>query len=147
MEQGIVEVLERQIGQAEDMPASQAKLREHLALTKTQAERVKGCVEELGDDVSHVKSGFANLLGAVEGMSTALANDRMLKNAMASYAIEHFEIASYMAIAKAAHELGHENIAKICEAILREEQQMADWLKSQLPLVTQHVLMAGVERR
>src|SRR5215204_1969572 len=92
MEQGIVEILERQIDQAEDMPEAQAKLREHLTLTKTHADRMKRCVEQLGDNVSHVKSGIANVLGAVQGMSTVLANDKMLKNAMAAYAIEHFEI-------------------------------------------------------
>jgi ferritin-like metal-binding protein YciE len=145
MEQGIVEILERQIDQAKDMPEAQAKLREHLALTKTHANRVKSCVEQLGDNVSHVKSGIANFLGAVQGMSTVMASDKMLKNAMASYAIEYFEIAAYMANATAARELGHEDIARVCEAIMLEEQQMADWLESQLPMVTRQVLLAAIE--
>jgi ferritin-like metal-binding protein YciE len=80
-------------------------------------------------------------------MSTALANDKMLKNAMASYAIEYFEISAYMANAEAARELGHEDIAQVCETIMREEQQMADWLESQLPIVTRQVMMAAVETR
>lgn len=145
MEQGIVEILERQIDQAEDMPDAQAKMREHLTLTKTHADRVKDCVEQLGDNVSQVKSGIANLLGAVQGMSMAMANDRMLKNAMASYAIEHFEIAAYLANANAARELGHEDIAQVCESIMLEEQQMANWLESQLPMVTRHVLIEAIE--
>lgn len=142
MEQGIVEILERQIDQFEDMPDAQMKIQQHLDLTKSQAERVRGCVESLGDDISHVKSGLANFLGAVQGMSTVGADDKMVKNAMAAYAIEHFEMASYMAIIAAASEMGHEDIATICDGIIQEEMEMADWLRMQLPsVVHQHMLM------
>src|SRR5512140_105525 len=118
MEQGIVEILEKQISQFDDMPEAQMKIREHLELTKSHADRVRGCVERLGDDVSHVKSGMANVLGAVQGVSTAMANDKMVKNAMGNYAIEHFEIASYMVLVTAAREMGHEDIAMVCEGII-----------------------------
>jgi ferritin-like metal-binding protein YciE len=85
--------------------------------------------------------GVANTLGAVQGMSTAMAKDRMVKDAMASYAIEHFEIASYTAIVTAARDMGHEEIARVCETIITEEQDMADWLEMQLPMVVrQHFL-------
>jgi len=144
MEQGIVEILEKQIGQMDDMPDAQMRVQEHLELTKTQAERVKGCIERLDDNVSHVKSGLANFLGALQGMSTVLAHDKMLKNALADYAIEYFEIASYMANAEAARELGYEDIARVCETIMMEEQEMADWLEEQLPVVTRQTLRAAV---
>jgi ferritin-like metal-binding protein YciE len=150
MEQGIVEVLERQIDQAEadDMTEAAAKMREHLAMTKIHADRVRSCLEQLGEDVSQVKSGIANLLGAVHGMTTVMANDRMLKNAMGNFAIEHFEISAYLANAAAARALGHEDIAQVCEEIMQEEQEMADWLESQIPVVTRQVLMtAAVEGR
>jgi ferritin-like metal-binding protein YciE len=141
MEQGIVEILERQIGQFENMPDAQEKILQHLELSKTQAERVRACLERFGDDVSHVKSGVANMLGAVQGMSTVMAKDRMVKDAMANYAIEYFEIASYMAIVAAAREMGLEDIASVCETIITEEQDMADWLEMQLPMVVrQHFL-------
>jgi ferritin-like metal-binding protein YciE len=141
MEQVIVEILERQIGQFENMPDAQEKILQHLELSKTQAERVRACLERFGDDVSHVKSGVANMLGAVQGMSTVMAKDRMVKDAMANYAIEYFEIASYMAIVAAAREMGLEDIASVCETIITEEQDMADWLEMQLPMVVrQHFL-------
>ena len=141
MEQGIVEILERQIDQFEDMPDAQQKVRQHLELTKNQAERVRACVERLGEDVSKTKSMIANIMGAVQGMSTGMANDKAVKNALANFAIEHFEIASYMILITAAREMGHEDIAGICETIMEEEQEMAAWLEQQLPMVTrQHLL-------
>jgi ferritin-like metal-binding protein YciE len=68
---------------------------------------------------------------------------------MACYAIEYFEIASYMANAAAARELGYEDIASVCETIITEEQEMADWLEMQLPMVVrQHFLSeVNTERR
>jgi ferritin-like metal-binding protein YciE len=145
MEQGIVEILERQIEQMDDMPDAKEKIFQHLELTKTQADRVRACVERLGDDVSHVKSGLANFLGAVQGMSTWMANDKIVKNALANYAIEHFEIASYMANAAAARDLGYDDIASVCETIITEEQDMADWLEMQLPMVTRQHLLSTIE--
>ena len=144
MEQGIVEVLEKQIPQFDDMPDAQAKMRQHLALTKTQADRVRGCVERLGDDVSHVKAGIANFLGTAQGLATVMADDKTVKNAMADYAVEHFEIASHMAIAAACREMGQEDIASVCEGIIQEEREMADWLRSQLPMVVRQHMMATV---
>ena len=144
MEQGIVESLERQVGQMDDWPDAQAKVREHLELTKTHADRVKECVERLDENVSHIKSGIANVLGSLQGLSTAAAADKMLKNAMGNYAIEYFEIAAYMANAAAARELGHEDIAEVCETIMSEEQDMADWLEEQLPVITRQELRAAV---
>ncbi len=146
MEQGIVEVLEKQIPQFDDMPDAQTKIRQHLELTKTHADRVRGCVEQLGDDVSHVKAGMANFLGTVQGLSTVMADDKMVKNAMADYAVEHFEIASYLAIVAACREMGHDEIAGICETIIQEEMEMADWLKQQLPMVVrQHTFKTAVK--
>ena len=121
------------------------KIRQHLELSKTQADRVRGFVERLGDDISHIKSGIANVLGAVQGMSTVMANDKTVKDAMAAYAIEHFEIASYMAIVAARHEMGHEDIAGICEGIIQEEMEMADWLRMQLPMVVRQHMFVKIQ--
>lgn len=144
MEQAIVEILERQIGQMDEMPEAQNRIRQHLHLTKSQADRVKACVEQLGDNVSHVKSGMANVLGVVQGMSTGMANDKEVKNAMGNYAIEHFEIAAYMINAEAARELGYAEIANVCEEIILEEQEMARWLEQQLPMITRQHMMSVV---
>jgi ferritin-like metal-binding protein YciE len=144
MEQGIAEILERQIGQMDVMPEAQNRIRQHLELTKSQATRVKECVERLGDNVSHVKSGVANLLGAIQGMSTAAANDKEVKNAMGNYAIEHFEIASYMILAAAARQLDYPEIANVCETLIQEERDMARWLEQQIPIITRQHLMSTV---
>jgi ferritin-like metal-binding protein YciE len=51
--------------------------------------------------------------------------------------VENFEIASYLSLSTAAKDLGEYEIARICEAIMHEEEEMAAWIKQQLPVVTE----------
>jgi ferritin-like metal-binding protein YciE len=137
MEEGIVEVLERQVKHMDEMPDVQMRIQQHLELTRSQAERVKSCVERLGEKVSKTKSVFANAMGAMQGMGTGMAEDKVLKDALADYAVENFEIASYMSLTTAAKDVGEYEIARVCEGIMHEEEEMADWLRQQLPVVTE----------
>src|SRR5512142_2687981 len=98
MEQGLQESLERQVGHMKDLPDAQARIRQHIDQTKDQAERVKGCIEQLGGKVSHTKSALANMMGTIQGMGTGPAKDTALKDALMDYAAENFEIASYKAL-------------------------------------------------
>lgn len=140
MEQGIVEIMDKQIGQFVDMPEIQSMIRQHMELTRDQAERVRNCIEMLEADLSHVKTGMANVLDAVQGMSIAVAEDKMVKNAMINYAIEYFEIATYQVLVNTARGIGQENIAAICERIIEEEQDMAKRLEQSLPLIARRHL-------
>lgn len=137
MEEGIVETLQRQVGQMKKMPDAQAKIKQHIDVTKDQAKRVKGCIEQLGGKISHTKSALANMMGSIQGMSAGPAKDTALKDALMNFAIENFEIASYRSLAAAARQLGHQEIADTCEGIMREEEQMAQWVHQQLPKVTE----------
>jgi ferritin-like metal-binding protein YciE len=56
-------------------------------------------------------------------------------NALADYAPEHFEIACCRALSEAARHANQDHIAEVCGEILRDEQEMADWLSSQLPKI------------
>lgn len=140
MEQGVGEILERQVKQLDDVPEVRMMVQQHLEQTKSQAERVKQCVESLGESVSNGKSMMANMIGAMQGMSTAMSDDKVVKNALANHALEHFEMACYLSLSSAAKELGHDNIAKVCETIMQEEIAMANWFEKQIPLVTRHEL-------
>ena len=48
MEQSLQETMERQVGHMSGMPDAQARIRQHIDQTKDQAQRVKGCIEQLG---------------------------------------------------------------------------------------------------
>ncbi len=133
MEQGLVETLEKHRDQSEDYPDIQANIEEHLEQTKHHAELVKGCIERLGGDVSTVKDAMANMMGTMQGMMTGMAKDTLVKNGIADYAAEHFEIASYTALKAAAEEMGDQDTVAVCDQIIPEEEAMAEWLSSHMP--------------
>ena len=140
LEQSLVQVLERHVTDAKDYPQMQARLQQHLDETRRHAELVKSCIERLGSDTSTIKSGMAQIMGAMQGMSTRAAKDELIKNALADYSAEHFEIASYTSLIAAAQALGDQETAQICQQILRDEEAMQTWLVQQIPLITRELL-------
>ena len=141
MENALVQILEHQVKDAKDYPQVQAKLQQHLEQTRRHAQMVKGCVEALGGKTSAVKSGMASLFGQMQALSTGPAQDEMLKNGLADYAAENFEVASYTSLITAAQELGDQQTASVCQQILREDQEMANWLQQNLPTLTKQTLL------
>lgn len=140
MEQSISKVLENHVNDAKDYPLIQTQLQKHLEQTRDHAEIIKGCIERLGESPSTVKSGMANIAGMMGGISTGMAKDELVKNAIADYAAEHFEIASYTALITAAQDYGDADTVLACESIRQDEQEMAQWMEQQLPIVVQEML-------
>jgi ferritin-like metal-binding protein YciE len=140
MEQGIAEVLERHAADAKDHQQMYARVQQHLEETRRHAELVKSCLERMGEQPSGIKTGMASVMGAVQGMSTKMAKDELIKNTLHDYGTEHFEIACYTSLMAAAQDLGDQETAMVCQQILREEQAMAEFLFQQIPPVTVEML-------
>jgi ferritin-like metal-binding protein YciE len=140
MELGIAQVLERHAEEAKDHPQMHAGLQRHLEQTRRHAELVKGCVERMGGETSGVKSGMASVMGTVQGMTTKLAKDELIKNTLHDYGTEHFEIACYTSLIAAAENLGDQETVRACQEILRDDQAMADFLFQQIPPTTIEML-------
>lgn len=140
MEKSLVQVLENHADDVKDRPEMYRKIAQHLEQTKMHAERVRECVERLGGSVSTVKTAMGTVTGFFQGRSTGASPDELVKNALSDYAAEHFEIASYRALITAARLLGENQVVQVCEAILRDEQDMANWLEQNLPNVVQEYL-------
>jgi ferritin-like metal-binding protein YciE len=140
MELGIAQVLENHAASAADHPQMQSMLQQHLEQTRRHADLVKGCVERLGGDTSGIKTGMASVMGTIQGMSTKIAKDELIKNTLHDYGTEHFEIACYTSLMAAAETIGDQETARVCRQILGEEQEMADFLFQQIPTVTREML-------
>jgi ferritin-like metal-binding protein YciE len=141
MEQSLAQVLKNHASDArEDYPEVQSRIEEHLAETERHAERVKNCLQLLGDEPSTTKSAIGNIMGMVQGASTGMYRDEIVKNALADYASEHFEIACYRSLIAAAEEIGRTEIADVCREILRDEESMAQWYQLKIPEITRTFL-------
>jgi ferritin-like metal-binding protein YciE len=140
MEHALIHTLEQRIREAEGHPEIKARDEQHLEETRRHAELVRGCVERLGGTTSALKTGMSSAMGVVQGLSTAVARDTLMKNCLADYSAEQFEVASYTALIAGAQALGDRDTAAICEQIRREDAAMAEWLAQRLPAVAQATL-------
>lgn len=139
-EKKLVPELNAHAGQAVGLPDIQSKIQQHVAQTERHAEIVQGILEALGSDISVIKTMVGQAAGAAMGMSTSLAGDTMVKNALAEFTMEHTEIASYVSLIAAAQHLGLSQHVEPLRQILREEEAMAEWLRDQIPAITIHHL-------
>lgn len=135
MEQSITHVLENHAKDAQEHPQLQNGIQQHLEATKRHADLVKQQIERLGGSTSTVKSAMSNLMGMGQSVSTGMAKDELVKNALADYATEHMEIASYRALQAAGKELGDQELSRTCETIIADEMAMSQFLEQNLPMI------------
>ncbi|MDB6150586.1 MAG: hypothetical protein JWQ44_2034 [Chthoniobacter sp.] len=135
MERGLEITLQKQ-AQNEDLHgALRQQSATHLEETRRHAEAVKACLESLGSDTSTIKTGMAKVMETVKGLGTNFASDERVKDLLAAYASEHFEIACYKALRAGALAIGEPQIAAVCDTIIPDEENMAEWLDENLPTV------------
>lgn len=140
MEESLTHVLENHAKDASDFPEVRARNEQHRIETERHADRVKYCLSLLGEKPSSAKSAIGNISGMVQGISTGMYNDELVKNFLSDYAAESFEIACYTSLIAAAHDVGQPEIAEVCREILQDEQAQATWLLEQIPAVTRTFL-------
>lgn len=139
METGLIGVLQSHASHfSDDMPAAARRLEQHVVETQRHAQRLQECLRILDARPSGVKSTLSSVMGSIEGASTAIFRDQLVKDALADYASEQFEVGCYVALVSAATELGYPDIAQLCRANLEEDQAMAMWLLQRLPGVVAH---------
>src|SRR5688572_23832015 len=114
------------------------RLHQHVVETQQHVERVRECLRMLNASPSTVKSTLSSVIGSVEGATTALFRDQLVKDALADYASEQFEVACYTALVSAATQLGYADVARLCEQNLQEDQAMAAWVLQHIPSVVSH---------
>ena len=140
MEVSLAKVLENHAKDAKEFPEIQQRIEQHVDATKRHAKRVEDCLQLLGETPSSTKSLIGNITGMVQGASTGMFKDELVKNFLSDYGAEHFEIACYRSLIAAAEDLGRPEITVICEEILMEEEAMAEWIEDKIPEVTRLLL-------
>ena len=140
MEVGTLDNLRRLVGRMESYPQFKTRLEQHIRETEGQEQRLKLLLEGMGGSTSTVKETVTRLAGNVQALVGALFSDEMVKNAIAAYAFEHFEIGNYRALIAAAEQAGEARAVPVLQENLREEEAMARWLEEQLPELTRRYL-------
>lgn len=132
MEQSLVPVLKDHSEHAAGHPEVQRRMARHAEETERHARMVEECLHRLDSDPSGGKDILGKMVMSVQGKMTGPAEDTLVKDSLMDFAAEHFEIASYKALVKAAESMGETQIADTCRRILNEEQEMATFLDEHL---------------
>jgi ferritin-like metal-binding protein YciE len=140
MEQQAETMLSSMAGRIENYPEIRTKIQAHLEQTRVQASMIESCIQRRGGDTSTLKDLAGKFVATGQGLSGMFASDEIIKGAMASYTFEHMEVASYRILIAAADHVGDAETSAVCARILREEEEMANWLSEHLPVLTAQYL-------
>jgi hypothetical protein len=72
-------------------------------------------------------------LQGIMSQRSMLPHGVLVKHSIVDFAAEHYEIATYTMLITAARACRDEETARVCQEILRDEQEMARWLAQRLP--------------
>src|SRR3978361_2005564 len=132
IENQAIELLERQIGRLENYPEMADRMRQHLEESKQQAARNEELLAGLNTSHSTLKDMGTSLMGNVAALGHAPASDEVVKNTLANFAFEHYEIASYQGLLVVAEAAGQQASTSLLQQSLKEEQAMAQWIDGNL---------------
>jgi ferritin-like metal-binding protein YciE len=140
LESHAADVTENQASRLGDYPELQRRVRQHHEETLRQRDRLGECLSELGESSSTLKDSVLRLVGNMQTMFHATADDEVLKGTFASVSLEHYEIAAYKSLIALAEACNDRSVAEVCRENLREEEAMADFLDGNIEQVTRTYL-------
>jgi ferritin-like metal-binding protein YciE len=136
MENQALSIMKPQASRIENYPDIEAQLRRHIVETEGQIERLERILDSLDEDKSSIKDLALSVAGTFAAVGHTVAGDEILKNSMANFAFENFEIAAYKSLIALAEATGNEGAVPDLEANLGEEIAMAEWLDENIQAVT-----------
>jgi ferritin-like metal-binding protein YciE len=136
MENQALSIMKPQVERIENYPEVADRLRRHIQETEGQITRLESVLEGLDEEHSTLKDTALSMLGSVAAMGHSMAGDEIIKNSLANFAFENYEIAAYNSLLVLAEAGGFQDAEKALKQNLSEEEAMADWLKENLGEVT-----------
>lgn len=148
MEKQALSIMEPQLKRLEHYPEVSAMLDRHIRETEGQIARLDQILEGMAESASTLKDMSLSFTGSMAAVTHSLASDEILKNSMANFAFENFEIAAYTALIAAAEEAGAATAIPLLKQNLEEERRMAGLIEQSLPAVTrQYIALSASNTR
>ncbi len=136
MERQALSIMKPQVSRIENYPEVARRLEEHIQETNGQISRLEELLEQLDEDHSSLKDMALSLAGSMAAVGHTIAGDEILKNSLANFAFENYEIAAYTSLLTIAELGGFPHAIAPLQSNLEEEQLMAGWLDNNLRMVT-----------
>lgn len=136
MENQALSIMKPQIKRIENYPEVRERLELHLRETERQISRLDEILDGLSETASTLKDTAMSFTGSVASFGHAVAGDEIVKNSLANFAFEHYEIAAYKSLLAIADHGGFTAAHELLDDNLEEEVEMAGWLEANLQKVT-----------
>ncbi|HEU4960181.1 MAG TPA: ferritin-like domain-containing protein [Sphingomonas sp.] len=145
LEKQALSIMEPQVARIEHYPEVAEKLRSHIDETHGQIRRLDEIMSDLDESGSTFKDMTMSMGGSMAAIAHSFAGDEIIKNSIANFAFENYEIASYTALIALAEE-GFSSAVSLLEQTLDEERRMAEWIEQSLPKVTRRYAGLSAEQ-
>lgn len=142
MERSLEVMLSKQAENNDVHRAVRERARIHLDETREHAERLTRCLEKLGSAPSALKSVTGQVMELAKGFTTKFTRDERVKDFLAAYGSEYFEVACYKSLIAGATAAGETEILPLLEQNLKEDAAMADWLDMNVAAITRDYLFS-----
>jgi len=137
MENQALSIMRPQLERIENYPEVAQRLEQHIRETEGQQARLENLLQSFGESTSTLKDAALSVVGSMAALGHSAASDEIIKNSLANFAFENYEIAAYKSLL-AVCQLGNFGQAEVVlRQNLDEEQAMASWLDNNLDAVTQ----------
>lgn len=137
MENQALSIMKPQVQRIENYPDMRARLEQHIGETEGQLSRLDTIFEDLQERHSGFKDTVLSVGGSMAAIGHAMAGDEVLKDTFANHAFENYEIAAYRSLIHLSEMMSLENVTPLLTQNLREEEEMAQWIKAHIDAVTE----------
>ncbi|NTZ63226.1 ferritin-like domain-containing protein [Agrobacterium tumefaciens] len=136
MENQALSIMKPQISRIENYPEVKARLELHYRETEDQIARLEEVLQGLSESSSTIKDAALSMTGSIASLGHAVAGDEIIKNSLANFAFENYEIAAYESLITIGNHGGYYAAHSVLAKNLEEEVNMARWLADNLEKVT-----------
>lgn len=136
MENQALAIMKPQISRIENYPEVKARLELHYRETEGQVARIEEVLHGLSEKSSTIKDAALSMTGSLASLGHSIAGDEIIKNSLANFAFENYEIAAYKSLLTVADHGGYQSAHSAIAMNLEEEVNMARWLEDHLEKVT-----------
>ena len=140
LEAQAIQLINRQVERIENYTEMRERLRLHGQESHQQQQRLAQILDGLGTSPSTLKDIGTSIMGNMAAIGHALAQDEVVKNTLANFAFEHFEIASYRSLLIMAEAAGDTAAPRLLQQSLDEEIAMARWIEDNLEATTRRYM-------
>ena len=140
MESRSLPMLRRQVTDTRRSVEMRLRLESHVRETEQHADRVVQALRALGSAPSVAPTEGEAVVVLAKGITARVFSDPLVKNVIAELAAEQFEVAAYTALIAAAEQAGEAEVARLCRLNRGEDEEMAEWLDAQIPIVIAETL-------